>query len=165
MLLRDDALFGTGQLPKFGDDLFRTTNGYWLSPTAEVPLTNLVAGEILAEASCRSATRRSRLCFRAEAGAAGKDTRGMLRQHQFEKCEMVSIAHPEEKLGRAGADGRLRGGGVAELGLPYRVVTLCSGDTGAARARPTTWRSGCRGRGCTGRSPAAPTPATTRPGG
>ncbi len=136
VLLRDDALYGTGQLPKFGDDLFRTTNGYWLSPTAEVPLTNLMADEIVAEGDLPIRYTALTLCFRAEAGAAGKDTRGMLRQHQFEKCEMVSIAHPEKSW-----DELERMVGCAEavlqtLELPYRVVTLCSGDTGAA-ARKT----------------------------
>ncbi len=136
VLLRDDALYGTGQLPKFGDDLFRTTNGYWLSPTAEVPLTNLMADEIVAEADLPIRYTALTLCFRAEAGAAGKDTRGMLRQHQFEKCEMVSIAHPDKSW-----DELERMVGCAEavlqkLEVPYRVVTLCTGDTGAA-ARKT----------------------------
>ncbi|MBK1668353.1 serine--tRNA ligase [Rhodovibrio sodomensis] len=136
VLLRDDALYGTGQLPKFGDDLFRTTNGFWLSPTAEVPLTNLMADEIVAEGDLPIRYTALTLCFRAEAGAAGKDTRGMLRQHQFEKCEMVSIAHPDTSW-----DELERMVGCAEavlqkLELPYRVVTLCSGDTGAA-ARKT----------------------------
>ena len=136
VLLRDDALYGTGQLPKFGDDLFRTTNGFWLSPTAEVPLTNLMADEIVAEADLPIRYTALTLCFRAEAGAAGKDTRGMLRQHQFEKCEMVSIAHPDKSW-----DELERMVGCAEavlqkLDVPYRVVTLCSGDTGAA-ARKT----------------------------
>jgi seryl-tRNA synthetase len=136
VLLRDDALYGTGQLPKFGDDLFRTTNGYWLSPTAEVPLTNLMADEIVAEGDLPIRYTALTLCFRAEAGAAGKDTRGMLRQHQFEKCEMVSIAHPDKSW-----DELERMVGCAEavlqkLEVPYRVVTLCTGDTGAA-ARKT----------------------------
>jgi seryl-tRNA synthetase len=136
VLLRDDALYGTGQLPKFGDDLFRTTNGYWLSPTAEVPLTNLMADEIVAEGDLPIRYTALTLCFRAEAGAAGKDTRGMLRQHQFEKCEMVSIAHPDKSW-----DELERMVGCAEavlqkLELAYRVVTLCTGDTGAA-ARKT----------------------------
>lgn len=136
VLLRDQALFGTGQLPKFGDDLFRTTNDFWLSPTSEVPLTNLVAGDILDEADLPRRYTALTLCFRAEAGAAGKDTRGMLRQHQFEKCELVSIAHPEHSW-----DELERMTGCAEqvlqkLELPYRVVALCTGDLGAA-ARKT----------------------------
>jgi seryl-tRNA synthetase len=136
VLLRDRALYGTGQLPKFGDDLFRTTNDYWLSPTAEVPLTNLAADEILDEAELPQRYTALTLCFRAEAGAAGKDTRGMLRQHQFEKCELVSVAHPDHSW-----DELERMTGCAEtvlqqLELPYRVVALCTGDLGAA-ARKT----------------------------
>ncbi len=95
-LVRDAALFGTGQLPKFGEDLFRTTDGFSLIPTAEVPLTNLVAGDILEEKSLPLRVTALTPCFRSEAGAAGKDTRGMLRQHQFDKVEMVSIADPEQ---------------------------------------------------------------------
>ena len=135
VLLRDAALYGTGQLPKFGDDLFRTTNEFWLSPTAEVPLTNLAADEILDEAALPQRYTALTLCFRAEAGAAGKDTRGMLRQHQFEKCELVSIAHPERSW-----DELERMTGCAEtvlqrLELPYRVVALCTGDLGGAAAK------------------------------
>jgi seryl-tRNA synthetase len=132
MLVRDTALLGTGQLPKFGDDLFRTTADHWLIPTAEVPLTNLVAGEILAEAALPIRFVAHTGCFRAEAGAAGKDTRGMLRQHQFYKVELVSIAHPDH------SDAELnRMTGCAEeilkrLGLHYRVVLLSSGDMGFA---------------------------------
>ncbi len=132
LLVRDRALFGTGQLPKFGEDLFRTTDGYWLVPTAEVPLTNLVAGEILAEADLPLRFTAGTPCFRAEAGAAGRDTKGMIRQHQFEKVELVSITTPEQSAAEhermtACAEKVLR-----ELGLPYRVMTLCSGDTGFA---------------------------------
>jgi seryl-tRNA synthetase len=136
VLLRDQALFGTGQLPKFGEDLFQTTNDYWLSPTAEVPLTNLAADEILEEAALPVRYTALTLCFRAEAGAAGKDTRGMLRQHQFEKCELVSIAHPEhswDELERMTACAEKV---LQKLEIPYRVVVLCTGDTGAA-ARKT----------------------------
>ncbi len=135
-LVRDNAVYGTGQLPKFADDLFRTTSGHWLIPTAEVPLTNLVAGEILdAE---RLPLRYTALtpCFRSEAGAAGKDTKGMIRQHQFTKVELVSITRPEESEAEhermtACAEEVLR-----RLELPYRVMVLCSGDTGFA-ARKT----------------------------
>ena len=135
-LVRDEALFGTGQLPKFGDDLFRTTGGLWLIPTAEVPLTNLVAGEILDEDKLPTRVTAMTWCFRAEAGAAGKDTRGMIRQHQFTKVEMVSVTRPED------SDAELeRMTGCAEevlkrLGLSYRVVILCTGDMGFA-ARKT----------------------------
>jgi seryl-tRNA synthetase len=135
LLVRDDALYGTGQLPKFADDLFRTAQDLWLIPTAEVPLTNMVADCILDEAELPIRLAAHTSCFRAEAGAAGKDTRGMLRQHQFYKVEMVSIVHPDK------SDEELeRMTGCAEavlqrLELPYRVVVLCSGDTGFAAAR------------------------------
>ena len=136
VLVRDAALFGTGQLPKFGGDLFRTTGDHWLIPTAEVPLTNLVAGEILDEAALPLRFAALTPCFRSEAGAAGKDTRGMLRQHQFDKVELVGIAHPD-----AAEDEHERMTGAAEevlrrLDLAYRVVTLCTGDMGFA-ARKT----------------------------
>jgi seryl-tRNA synthetase len=129
-LVRDAALYGTGQLPKFGEDQFRTTNGFWLIPTAEVPLTNLVAGDIFEETSLPLRVTALTPCFRSEAGAAGKDTRGMLRQHQFDKVEMVSIAHPErseEELERmtSCAEEVLK-----RLGLHYRVVVLSTGDMG-----------------------------------
>jgi seryl-tRNA synthetase len=135
-LVRDAAVFGTGQLPKFADDLFRTADGYWLIPTAEVPLTNLVAGEILDAGALPLRFTALTPCFRAEAGAAGKDTKGMLRQHQFQKVELVSIAHPDNS-----ADEHERMTDCAEevlkrLGLPYRVVVLCTGDIGFA-ARKT----------------------------
>ena len=136
VLVRDAALFGTGQLPKFGGDLFRTTADHWLIPTAEVPLTNLVAGEILDETVLPLRFTALTPCFRSEAGAAGKDTRGMLRQHQFDKVELVSITHPD-----ASEDEHERMTGAAEevlrrLDLAYRVVTLCTGDMGFA-ARKT----------------------------
>jgi seryl-tRNA synthetase len=135
-LVRDAALFGTGQLPKFGEDLFRTTDGRWLIPTAEVPLTNLVAGEIVEEERLPLRFTAMTWCFRAEAGAAGKDTRGMMRQHQFSKVELVSITTPEQSN-----DEHERMTGCAEevlrrLGLPYRVVVLSTGDMGFA-ARKT----------------------------
>jgi len=129
-LVRDHAVYGTGQLPKFAEDLFRTAEGFWLIPTAEVPLTNLVAGEVLDESELPLRFTAYTPCFRSEAGAAGKDTRGMLRQHQFDKVEMVSIAHPErsdEELERmtSCAEEVLK-----RLGLHYRVVVLSTGDMG-----------------------------------
>ena len=132
LLVRDAALFGTGQLPKFGEDLFRTTTGHWLIPTAEVPLTNLVAGDILDAAGLPLRFVALTPCFRSEAGAAGRDTRGMLRQHQFQKVELVSIARPEDS-----AEEHERMTGAAEevlkrLDLPYRVVVLATGDLGFA---------------------------------
>ncbi|MGZ0246210.1 MAG: serine--tRNA ligase [Alphaproteobacteria bacterium] len=130
LLVRDDAGYGTGQLPKFADDLFRTTTDHWLIPTAEVPLTNLVAGDILDEPDLPVRFTAHTPCFRSEAGAAGKDTRGMLRQHQFTKVEMVSICHPDKS-----ADEHERMTACAEevlrrLGLHYRVVVLSTGDLG-----------------------------------
>ena len=130
LLVNDATAYGTGQLPKFADDLFKTTNGMWLIPTAEVPLTNLVAGEILDEAKLPLRFTAWTPCFRSEAGAAGKDTRGMIRQHQFEKVELVSIVHPDRA-----AEEHERMTSCAEevlkrLGLAYRVVLLCSGDMG-----------------------------------
>ena len=130
LLVRDAAAFGTGNLPKFEEDLFHTTDGFWLIPTAEMPLTNLAAGEILDEDALPLRFTAYTPCFRAEAGAAGKDTRGMLRQHQFSKVELVSITRPKDSEAEhermtACAEEVLR-----RLGLPYRVVVLCAGDMG-----------------------------------
>ena len=130
VLVRDAALYGTGQLPKFGEDLFRTTADHWLIPTAEVPLTNLVSDEILDEGALPLRFTALTQCFRSEAGAAGRDTHGMIRQHQFNKVEMVSIVHPD-----ASEDEHERMTAAAEevlkrLGLHYRVVVLATGDLG-----------------------------------
>lgn len=130
VLVREEALYGTGQLPKFAEDLYRTTDDYWLIPTAEVTLTNLAAEGILDEADLPLRMTAWTQCFRSEAGAAGKDTRGMLRQHQFSKVEMVCVTHPDESEAELE-----RMTGCAEevlkrLGLPYRVVVLCTGDMG-----------------------------------
>ena len=134
-LVRDNALFGTGQLPKFAADLFPTDDDYWLIPTAEVPLTNIIAEKILDEDSLPRRYTAMTWCFRSEAGAAGKDTRGMIRQHQFTKVELVSVVHPdksEEELERmTGCAEEI----LIRLGLPYRVVVLCSGDTGFGARR------------------------------
>ncbi|MFQ5953657.1 MAG: serine--tRNA ligase [Kiloniellales bacterium] len=135
-LVRDHVLYGTGQLPKFGDDQFRTTDGYWLIPTGEVPLTNLVADKILDEALLPLRFAACTPCFRAEAGAAGKDTRGMLRQHQFTKVELVSIVHPNESWDELERMTRCAEEVLRRLGLHYRVVVLSSGDTAFA-ARKT----------------------------
>ena len=135
-LVRDAAVFGTGQLPKFADDLFRTTDGYWLIPTAEVPLTNLVAGEILDADALPLRFAALTPCFRAEAGAAGKDTKGMLRQHQFQKVELVSIVHPDQSEAEHERMTACAEEVLKRLGLPYRVMALCTGDIGFA-ARKT----------------------------
>ena len=129
-LVRNETLYGTGQLPKFADDLFHTDNGYWLIPTAEVPLTNLVSDDILREDDLPLRFTAWTPCFRSEAGAAGKDTRGMIRQHQFSKVELVSVTHPDrsdEELERMTncAEEVLK-----RLGLAYRVMMLCTGDMG-----------------------------------
>ncbi|MBB4285661.1 serine--tRNA ligase [Roseospira goensis] len=134
-LVRDEPLFGTANLPKFAEDLFRVEGGYWLIPTAEVTLTNLAAGQILDEAALPLRFTAFTQCFRSEAGAAGKDTRGMIRMHQFEKVELVSIVHPDrsaEELERktACAEEVLK-----RLGLPFRTVVLCTGDMGFASQR------------------------------
>jgi seryl-tRNA synthetase len=135
VLVRDEAMFGTGQLPKFGEDSYRTTNGWWLIPTAEVTLTNLVAGRILDAADLPMRMTAHTQCFRSEAGSAGKDTAGMLRQHQFEKVEMVSITRPEDSRAELGRMTACAEGILEALGLPYRTVVLCTGDMGAGARR------------------------------
>ncbi|MDZ7894449.1 MAG: serine--tRNA ligase [Sphingobium sp.] len=130
LLVRDEAVYGTGQLPKFSEDLFRTTDGRWLIPTAEVSLTNLVNGQIVPDASLPLRFTALTPCFRSEAGSAGRDTRGFIRQHQFEKVELVAIARPEESEAEhermcAAAEGILQA-----LNLPYRKMLLCAGDMG-----------------------------------
>lgn len=130
VLVKDEAMYGTNQLPKFAEDSYRTTNGWWLIPTSEVTLTNTVAGDVLDEAVLPLRLTAHTLCFRSEAGSAGKDTSGMLRQHQFEKVEMVSITRPEDSLSE---HDRMTGCAEAilqKLGLPYRTVVLCTGDMG-----------------------------------
>jgi len=135
-LVRDDAMFGTGQLPKFADDLFHTEDGYWLIPTAEVSLTNLVREQILAADDLPMRFTAWTPCFRAEAGAAGKDTRGLIRQHQFSKVELVSIAAPEQSLEELERMTACAEDVLKRLDLPYRILTLCTGDMGFA-ARKT----------------------------
>ena len=132
LLVRDSTVYGTAQLPKSGEDMFCTTTGLWLIPTAEVPLTNLAREAILEEDPLPLRLTACTPCFRAEAGAAGKDTRGMIRQHQFTKVELVSITTPEQSRDEharmlACAEEVLR-----RLDLHYRVVTLCTGDMGFA---------------------------------
>ena len=130
LLVRDAAAFGTGNLPKFEEDLFRTTDGRWLIPTAEMPLTNLVAGEILEEGALPLRFTAHTPCFRAEAGAAGKDTRGMIRQHQFSKVELVSVARPEDSEAEHERMTACAEEVLKRLGLAYRVVVLSTGDMG-----------------------------------
>src|SRR5579872_3935447 len=134
-LVNDATLYGTGQLPKFAEDNFRTTDGRWLIPTAEVPLTNTVAGEIVAEKALPIRLTALTDCYRSEAGAAGRDTRGMLRQHQFRKVEMVSIAHPDRSAEEHERMTRCAEKILTLLELPFRRVVLSSGDTGFSAAK------------------------------
>lgn len=130
VMVRDEPLLGTGQLPKFSEDLFRTTDDRWLIPTAEVTLTNTVADQILDSSALPQRLTAFTLCFRSEAGAAGKDTRGMIRQHQFEKVEMVSIVAPEESEAEHQRMTACAEAVLKKLELPYRVLALCTGDMG-----------------------------------
>ena len=189
VLVRDQAMFGTAQLPKFREDQFSVHAGLvqedgglalsntqtsadeisnhdhlWLIPTAEVPLTNLVREQILDERQLPIRVTALTPCFRAEAGSAGRDTRGMIRQHQFAKVELVSITTPEASLEEhermtASAEEVLK-----RLGLHYRVVTLCTGDMGLPRKRPMTLRSGCLGRIVSVKFPLAPSAVIFKPG-
>ncbi len=135
LLVNDAAVYGTNQLPKFADDLFRTTDGRWLIPTAEVPLTNLVAGEIVPESRLPIRVTALTECFRKEAGSAGRDTRGMLRQHQFRKVELVSVTHPDASDAEHERMTACAEAVLDALGLAYRRVLLCSGDTGFGSAK------------------------------
>jgi seryl-tRNA synthetase len=130
LLVRDEAAFGTGQLPKFSEDLFRTTTGHWLIPTAEVPLTNLVSDRILDLEDLPLRMTALTPCFRSEAGAAGKDTRGMIRQHQFWKVEMVSVTGPDQSQAEHERMTECAETVLKRLGLPFRTIVLCTGDMG-----------------------------------
>ncbi len=130
VLVKEDAMFGTNQLPKFAEDSYQTTNGWWLIPTAEVTLTNTVAGDILDEAQLPIRMTAHTQCFRSEAGSAGRDTSGMLRQHQFEKVEMVSITTPDTSLAEHDRMTRCAEAILEALHLPYRTMVLCTGDMG-----------------------------------
>ena len=123
-------MYGTGQLPKFQDDQFQTTRGDWLVPTAEVPLTNIVAQEIVDEDTLPRRYTAFTPCFRQEAGAAGKDTRGMIRQHQFYKVELVSVTRPEDSEAEHERMTECAENILKKLELPYRTIVLCTGDTG-----------------------------------
>ncbi|MFB2563609.1 serine--tRNA ligase [Rhizobium sp. IMFF44] len=130
LMVRDEAMFGTGQLPKFSEDSFRTTDGRWLIPTAEVSLTNLVSGEILDQEKLPLRFTALTPSFRSEAGSAGRDTRGMLRQHQFWKCELVSITDAESSIAEHERMTACAEEVLKRLGLHYRVMTLSTGDMG-----------------------------------
>jgi seryl-tRNA synthetase len=134
-LVTDATAYGTANLPKFADDLFRTTDGRWLIPTAEVPLTNIVAGEIVAEKELPIRLTALTDCFRAEAGSAGRDTRGMLRQHQFHKVELVSIVHPDHSVAEQERMVSCAEKVLTLLEVPFRRVMLAAGDTGFPSAK------------------------------
>ncbi|MBT3139950.1 serine--tRNA ligase [Phaeobacter gallaeciensis] len=135
VLVRDEAMYGTDKLPKFGEDSYQTTNGWWLVPTSEVPLTYSVAGDVLEASQLPIRMTAHTLCFRSEAGSAGRDTSGMLRQHQFEKVEMVSITHPNESDAEQKRMLRCAEDLLEQLGVPYRTVILCTGDMGFGARR------------------------------
>ncbi|PVM91092.1 serine--tRNA ligase [Caulobacter radicis] len=130
VLVKDDALFGTGQLPKFAEDLFRTTGDHWLIPTAEVSLTNLVREQITGEEELPLRLAALTYCFRSEAGASGRDTRGMIRQHQFQKVELVSITTPDQSEAEHERMVECAETVLKKLELPFRTMLLCKGDMG-----------------------------------
>ena len=148
LLVREHTAFGTGNLPKFEDDLFKTTDGFYLIPTAEMVLTNLVRDEVLAEADLPLRFIAHTPCFRAEAGAAGRDTRGMLRQHQFYKVEMVSISHPDHSRDELERMASCAETILQRLGIPYRVMLLSSGDMGFSARRTYDLEGWMPGQGC-----------------
>jgi len=135
VLVRDEMMLGTGQLPKFGEDSYQTRDGWWLIPTAEVTLTNIVNGATVEAASLPLRFVSHTQCFRSEAGSAGRDTTGMLRQHQFEKVEMVSITHPDESEAEHARMTACAEAVLEQLELPYRTMLLCAGDMGAGARR------------------------------
>ncbi len=135
VLVLSEMMQGTGQLPKFGEDSYQTREGWWLIPTSEVSLTNIVNDTMIEESYLPRRYTAHSLCFRSEAGSAGKDTRGMLRQHQFEKVEMVSITHPETSDDEQKRMVRCAEGILEKLGVPYRTVILCTGDMGFGARR------------------------------
>ncbi|ARO14555.1 Seryl-tRNA synthetase [Ketogulonicigenium robustum] len=135
VLVRSEMMYGTGQLPKFGEDSYETTNGWWLIPTAEVTLTNTVNDTLLDETALPIRMAADTQCFRSEAGSAGRDTSGMLRQHQFEKVEMVSITTPDQSEAEHARMTTCAQNILEKLGLPYRTMKLCAGDMGAGARR------------------------------
>jgi len=135
VLVRDEAMHGTDKLPKFGEDSYQTTNGWWLVPTAEVPLTYSLSGDVLEEAALPIRMTAHTLCFRSEAGSAGRDTSGMLRQHQFEKVEMVSVTLPDDSAAEQKRMLRCAEDLLERLNVPYRTVELCTGDMGFGAVR------------------------------
>ncbi|QDL92360.1 serine--tRNA ligase [Paroceanicella profunda] len=135
ILVKPEAMYGTGQLPKFAEDSYETTNGWWLIPTSEVTLTNTVAGQTLPPEALPKRMTAHTQCFRSEAGSAGRDTAGMLRQHQFEKVEMVSVTRPEDSRAELDRMTACAEDILVKLGIPYRTVVLCAGDMGFGARR------------------------------
>jgi seryl-tRNA synthetase len=164
LLVNDATMYGTGQLPKFAEDLFRTTDGRWLIPTAEVPLTNLAAGSPMPEAALPLRLTALSPCFRSEAGSAGRDTRGMLRQHQFPKVELVSITAPTQSDAEHERMTRCAERVLTELGLIWRRVLLCSGDTGFGAARTYDLEVWLPGQGAWREISSCSNCGTSRPG-
>ncbi|KKL56296.1 hypothetical protein LCGC14_2246840, partial [marine sediment metagenome] len=148
VLVRDEAMYGTDKLPKFGEDSYQTTNGWWLVPTSEVPLTYSVGGDTLEQSALPIRLTAHTLCFRSEAGSAGRDTAGMLRQHQFEKVEMVSITHPDDSDAEQQRMVGCAEGILEKLGVPYRTVILCSGDMGFGARRTYDIEAWVPGQNC-----------------
>lgn len=148
VLVRDEAMYGTDKLPKFGEDSYQTTDGWWLVPTSEVPLTYSVGGDTLEQSALPIRLTAHTLCFRSEAGSAGRDTAGMLRQHQFEKVEMVSITHPDESDAEQQRMVGCAEGILEKLGVPYRTVILCTGDMGFGARRTYDIEAWVPGQDC-----------------
>ena len=172
-LVKAESLFGTGQLPKFEQDLFSTTKGgesgdsekMYLIPTAEVSLTNIVRGDLLRADQLPLKMTAHSPCFRSEAGAYGRDTRGMIRQHQFDKVEMVRIERPEDSEAALEEMTQHAENILKKLGLPFRTIVLCTGTWALARQKPTTLRFGCLRRTPTEKSPLAQIAKPFRPEG
>jgi seryl-tRNA synthetase len=163
VLVRDEAMRGTGQLPKFAEDSYQTTNGWWLIPTSEVTLTNIVSGLTLDETQLPRRYTAHSLCFRSEAGSAGRDTAGMLRQHQFEKVEMVSVTHPDHSRAELDRMTKCAEGILERLELPYRTVAYAWEIWGLVPVAPMTSKSGCLGRMLIAKSALALFAAISRP--
>jgi len=135
VLVRDDAMYGTDKLPKFAEDSYQTTEGMWLISTSEIPLTYMAAGDVLDASDLPRRYTAHTLCFRSEAGSAGRDTSGMLRQHQFEKVEMVSVTQPDDSDAEQKRMLRCAEDLLERLEIPYRTVVLCTGDMGFGARR------------------------------
>ena len=172
-MVNSASMYGTGQLPKFASDLFKIDDhDLWLIPTAEVPLTNLYRDETIDAARLPLSVTGYTPCFRSEAGSYGKDVRGIIRQHQFQKVELVKFTRPEQSYEQHEQLTRDAETILQKLGLPYRAMLLCTGDMSSAPQKLTIWKCGCRDRSCIARflpartsrriRRAAPTSATVR---